>query len=73
MSRNKQNFSFIHFQATTKIIIVHQITCKCGYTHQFAPPSYCKTFQDGDVWECPECHAKARFKYQGWTLEEYNG
>ena len=52
---------------------VSKIACKCGYIEhrpkndRLSGDNY---WEEGDVWVCPECWAKARFTYYGWGLEE---
>ena len=52
---------------------VSKIACKCGYIEhrpkndRLGGDNY---WEEGDLWVCPECGAKARFVYYGWGLEE---
>jgi hypothetical protein len=51
-------------------VCVLKVTCKCGHTEDYSKEPNGKIFWHEDVWECPACHAKARFIYRGWVLEE---
>ena len=43
---------------------VTRIVCSCGYID-----SERRVVHEGDIWECPRCHAKLRFLYAGWIYE----
>jgi hypothetical protein len=43
---------------------VARITCSCGYVD-----AHERIIHEGDVWECPRCHARIRFYYAGWKYK----
>jgi hypothetical protein len=54
---------------------VSKVACKCGHIEVRPKNPRLKGdnyWEEGDVWVCPECGAKARLVYYGWGLEEVN-
>jgi len=66
----EQGFKLWIFWAEPESVCVARIRCKCGYVHDYTESSRGKVFENGEGWECPSCHRKARLYYYGWVLEE---